>query len=222
MISKNYDSTFKLMGKSDIYVSNIEELYDLLRGITKKDPESKEEVLVRESKCESWGLQGNWNSLLDDTTDISAIERKVPNKRLIEGIRYIQSQQEKNNGCKGRVYITCGKYGAVAADGNGNIYFQATHPEAVKQAKFLNGAGDSFAATMIGFEAIEVSQPIDRILEYSVAASQIEVRRRGANSEGTLTKSAIEGELQKQQGELYKLVGDSFKLQKERVVSDNV
>lgn len=187
MLKNNYDSTFSMMGRSDIYVSNIEEIYKILEGHKGKPG------------LESWKDIGNWLGLLDEADSIEGVKRKTPNKRLIDGIRYIQGEQQRVNKRKGRVYITCGEYGAVAADEE-NVYFQETHIKAVMKARYLNGAGDSFTGIMVGLEALKSNQPIDQILAYAVAGSQLEVRITGANSLGTLKKDNMENELKEQRG----------------------
>lgn len=201
MLSKNYAQTLEMAAKSDIYVSNIEEFYDLFGTVKGKDKKSNRTVVLRKATLKSWEKL-KWGDLLKEV-ERDKVKVHIPNERFVEGLRYLQKMQ-RDNGKQGRVYITCGEYGAVVADEKGDIYFQATHPKAVDDARYPNGAGDAFVGVMVALESLNHTKPAERTLTMAVAGSQIAVRTRGANAPDILTDKAIGREAAYCRGSVYK------------------
>jgi len=150
-----------LVKKSDIYISNIEELYELLKTKTLSHRGSSKELT---------------------------------NADLYESMLYILKQQ-KTEGKKGRVYVTCGDNGSVVMDSHENLYFQRISsmiegPTQKEPLVDLNGAGDTFAGVISLLEA-DGRHSVLEIFDYANAAAQICVRHPGANGNNRITKEEI-------------------------------
>lgn len=150
-----------LVKRSDIYVSNIEELYDLLSS-------------------EVYAHRGSWKEL--DDHDLYVGMKHILNKQKESGSKSRVYLTCGDHGCVAMDSDENLYFQRVSSIIGG--------PTQETPIVDLNGAGDTFAGAMTLLEA-EGKYNIMEILDYASAAAQISVKHPGANGPDRITRDSI-------------------------------
>jgi sugar/nucleoside kinase (ribokinase family) len=189
-----------LVDSADVYFSNVEEFYELL----------KKEVF---NNCGSHRELSN-RDLYNGMVYLLNRGNKVKSKIYLT--------------CGENGVVVMEPNGEINSEGkrNGNLYFQrisglCTGPLDERPTLDLNGAGDSFAGTAILMETLGRYSTFE-ILDCANASSQISVRGKGANGYNRITKKKIKSFRKHHAQEIWKYNPDQTKFERHSSIQCNL